>query len=213
VPRAKSYHRSLERSPWLDLLRHLCGLGWSDERMATAMTLLPADAIRGLQTSGWDRESLDDALDDALAQVRIDHQPWTVDQVRYYRRVYLRRKRQRPPVSDLVEGTRIKSRLYQTRQGWGHLLPRDDDGHWLPGHELPPRAVQVLQLLREQSPLSHTAIARGLGLDHARQLLVNGRYVLLWLVRLGLLATVPLRRPPWQLFSLSSSVQTTEQDN
>lgn len=193
--RPKAYHRTENRGPWLRALSRLASEGWCDTRIAAALTLLGRQHLEAWEAKRFSLGALDGLLDEA-AECSQSHLPWTAASVGYYRRS-LGKYRQRPSAADLVECNRIRMRAAQARRGWGHLLPRYDEEvtfSWLPGLELPPRAVAVVDLLWKEGPKTHTAIARGLGYNRPRDLLIRGRYVVLWLVSLGVLVADACRR-------------------
>lgn len=193
--RSHRYHRRRDRQPYLRALAAMLACRWTDERIAAALSLLSPETIENLESQGWEEE----AIEDAIGIGEQNCQPWTTRQVRYYRRRHLDRKRRRPPIAVLVEARRTRSRQAQTRAGFGNLLPdyiqptADTESHWSEGIELPPRASQILKLLRER-PMTSREIAQAIRVRNHRSLHNSSGYLLVCLMRLGLLVRDCCRR-------------------
>jgi Arc/MetJ family transcription regulator len=151
--------------------------------------------LRRLHEAGWSDAAVAAALSECLGRRVSRRAVW------YWRRQLIE-------LDDLLTAA-DRRRLYQSRCGFGHLLPREQRWsgprqgrgqsaapgvRWSGGRELSPREVDVLSCLREHGPLTPAALA-------GRLYVVSLRPTLRRLDRLGLVR----RQPRGPLYALADA--------
>lgn len=150
--------------------------------------------------AGWSAQQIADHLNDWQKQP-----PWWTARKVYYHRNVLRdlgelppaRTTHRHPEYATVHDARAQTwRTYAAAHGWAHLLPATDEdtGAAIPGIELRPRDVDVLDALLQHGPLTRVEIADVLGIQTGTRSLgihvIDGRVI----DRIGNLVKVGLVR-------------------
>lgn len=153
-PRPGHYRKSRW---WEPALEALARRGWSDRQIADALTDLNPEAVEWMQRhDDWKAATVERLSDPGAGGA------WTRRQVQYHRqRLNLPGRHRR--LQCAADHRADERRLYQARQGWGHLLPPYDEvrQRWLPGHELQKREVDILTALRDRGSLTLKELSKG----------------------------------------------------
>lgn len=178
---------------WRQALRALHDLGWTDSRIADALTDLDDNAIAAIAAAGWKTSRVESAFR-PLAGGRI----WSRQMVGYYRRqLGLSSRAARP---EFCPPRRV---LFAYGSGWGHLLES--------GYDLRPMECRILGVLEDRGPMTRPEIQLALGKPCRAKWQFHGRS---WLGRLlrpasglpGLIERGPWRRvfgSAWPVYSLA----------
>lgn len=149
VCRPAEYHQRESREPWLLALRRLWARGYSDRRIAEALSDLSAERIAWLERYQlWQRDEIEDRLEPLASGL-----PWTKRQVCYYRGQVLGlpahrdRSRGRPHSHEATRALGL---------GWGHLMP------------LTPTELQLVEDLARQGPGTRRQLESRTGLKLKR---------------------------------------------
>lgn len=148
--------KNADRSAWELAIRRLYSRGWTDARIADALSSLTRAEIARIEAnSQWNKEHVEGGLH------RRGEREWTPRQVTYTRRrLGLAGRKHRPECGSLVEARWIKIRTRLSVAGWGNLINRHED--------LSASEMLVIEALASR-PMSRAELEIATGVDLVRK--------------------------------------------